>query len=1007
MLKNILFVLVITFSGDALFAQSKSLKLYNKIAKYDESEKFDRIFEAEEDILAYGQKNNDTIATAMYFILGVNHLYYGELEPANIYLEKTVNLNNKLGWISQEEEFEKLYFLAASEWYLEEYEKANTTFIKLFSVGEEYYSPDNDEFLYTYIEYATFLEEQGLLEKADSVLSYAIANGKENETSIPSLQSYQALIANERGDYTKAKQLYYKSIEGLEKIKDDDPVAYASTLSNLGNLYYDLGQYPVSEQMQTKALGEFDAIGLGESENALGAMHNLAYTSNEIGLRSKALSIYKKIIEIEDGVTKDQMKFAQTLNNLGIVFHDIGKYDTAIFYFNRALKIFVKEKGMQNPDYAITLNNKAKSFLYSEQYDSAINNSKVALEIINKEFDESNPEIAIYQHTLGLIYYSIGNYADAENYFSKSLFLREEKLGKLNPKYAESSFDLAKLMWALDRHEEANAYFSSSFESYLDQVKVFFPTMSEFERTKFFIEKIKPSVEIFYSYALENSNPLLLGELMYYRLQTKGLLYYSSSNVRRSILASDNEELINNYNIWLKKRDSLAKLIQNNQSAEEINALWNEVNVLEKKISETSASFSSSSKPIFLADIQQNLNKDETAIEVIRYNRFNPTNGGHMSDTINYAALIITPKESIKMVVLENGRSLESKDLSYYSNTIKYLKDDHRSYSQYWKPIEEKVGNSKVIYMSTDGVYNHININILFNPSTNTYVLDSTNVIPLTSLSDISKRTSGVIKKKTSYFFGYPSYDKLPVDSSAVASSIDDKISEAENNASFQMVSTSLYANLISNSLFKPLPGTLVEVEEIKELYENSNTPYKVFLKEQATEAELKKVDGPTVLHIATHGFFLPVMNNDDDSQPAKSNPLLQSGLVLAGAEKLQKNPSLSTENGVLTAYEAMNLNLNTTQLVVMSACETGLGTISNGEGVYGLQRAFQIAGAKSVVMSMWTVSDTATQQLMKLFYTNWLNGEDKHDAFRHAQLELKKTFDKPYYWGAFIMNGL
>ena len=220
------------------------------------------------------------------------------------------------------------------------------------------------------------------------------------------------------------------------------------------------------------------------------------------------------------------------------------------------------------------------------------------------------------------------------------------------------------------------------------------------------------------------------------------------------------------------------------------------------------------------------------------------------------------------------------------------------------------------------------------------------------------------------------------------------------------MVSSSLYANLISNSLFKPLPGTLIEIEQIKKIYELSNTPYKVFLRENATESALKKVEGPTVLHIATHGFFLPTMSNSSGSN-AKSNPLLQSGLVLAGAEKLQKQPNLSSENGVLTAYEAMNLNLNNTELVVMSACETGLGTISNGEGVYGLQRAFQIAGAKSVVMSMWTVNDTATQQLMKHFYNNWLNGEDKHEAFRNAQLELKKIYNKPYYWGAFIMNGL
>ena len=359
------------------------------------------------------------------------------------------------------------------------------------------------------------------------------------------------------------------------------------------------------------------------------------------------------------------------------------------------------------------------------------------------------------------------------------------------------------------------------------------------------------------------------------------------------------------------------------------------------------------------------------------------------------------------MIVLDNGTSLESKYLYYYSNTKKFLQPDIRSYHQYWKPIEERISRSSIVYISTDGVYNNININILYNTSTSKFVLDDKNVIPLTSLSDISKRTGSPIERKTSYFFGYPSYDQLPIDSVSVTSTIDEKISGVESNASFQMVSSSLYANLISNSLFKPLPGTLVEIEGIKELYEASNTPFKVYLKEDATESGLKKVEGPTVLHIATHGFFLPELDNSSNNQPAQSNPLLRSGLVLAGAEKLQMDPSLSTENGILTAYEAMNLNLNNTQLVVMSACETGLGTISNGEGVYGLQRAFQIAGAKSVVMSMWTVNDTATQLLMKMFYSNWLKGEDKHEAFRNAQLELKKEYSEPYDWGAVIMNGV
>ena len=178
---------------------------------------------------------------------------------------------------------------------------------------------------------------------------------------------------------------------------------------------------------------------------------------------------------------------------------------------------------------------------------------------------------------------------------------------------------------------------------------------------------------------------------------------------------------------------------------------------------------------------------------------------------------------------------------------------------------------------------------------------------------------------------------------------------------------------------------------------------------EEANEQNIKKLQSPPILHIATHGFFidepseseLQTMQDSEDRNLLK-NPFLRSGLLLAGCQ----NPQLQEEDGILSAEEVMNLDLQNTELVVLSACETGLGDVEGGEGVYGLQRAFRQAGAKNVLMSLWKVDDTATQLLMNYFYTAILKGKPKREALQTAQLQLKKLYPNPYYWGAFILVG-
>ena len=177
----------------------------------------------------------------------------------------------------------------------------------------------------------------------------------------------------------------------------------------------------------------------------------------------------------------------------------------------------------------------------------------------------------------------------------------------------------------------------------------------------------------------------------------------------------------------------------------------------------------------------------------------------------------------------------------------------------------------------------------------------------------------------------------------------------------------------------------------------------------------MKEINNPKIFHIATHGFYKPTaqLTLEDELQGNEAtlnqNPLMRTGLLLKGAGDLMEKTEFNynMENGILTAYEAMNLNLDKTDLVVLSACETGLGDLEAGEGVYGLQRAFLVAGAKVLIMSMFKVDDDATQKLMLIFYQKWLNSGNLRQSFIEAKKELRVDYSDPIYWGAFMMIGL
>lgn len=312
------------------------------------------------------------------------------------------------------------------------------------------------------------------------------------------------------------------------------------------------------------------------------------------------------------------------------------------------------------------------------------------------------------------------------------------------------------------------------------------------------------------------------------------------------------------------------------------------------------------------------------------------------------------------------------------------------------------------IYFSPEGIYSKINPNVLYDSMSKSFIIDKYDIVHVSGIEDFVKQKDEIQLYETpdnlnAVLIGNPTF------------LIDEKdVLLASSNNQSRAIYQSELDSLQRGMMISELPGTQNEIDFISDILKSNGWETELINCLDASETKVKNIDAPTVLHIATHGFFFEdqkMINRtkmlSTESNDAGVNPMTRSGLIFSGAENTMRGQVLANDNGWLNAYEASLLNLRGTELVVLSACETGTGEVQNGKGVYGLQRAIQVAGAETIIMSMWKVDDQATQELMTSFYDFWINKNmSKKEAFNAAQQKLREIYKHPYYWGAFIMIG-
>lgn len=900
-----------------------------------------------------------------------------------------------------------------------------------------------------FISKGNFLLAEKMFERNSEIIKDVI--GKESIEFAGNIEKL-GYISQVKGNF-QAAEVYYQMAEKIyHKEKGFYSEEYGNNMVLQGQLYYQLGQYTAAEALLRKSIHIFHKSETHDTPEAVHALQNLAVLNMEMSNESQAnelLTIAKNFNK--EYYTEFHPEYGKSLKELGKVYLLAGYPKAAQPFLEEAKMIFDSVLTTKHFEYTLTLSDLAEVYKANGDFENAEKLYWTALDTFKLTMGDRNADYARLQSNLGNLYHRIGNYEKAIGMHQQAIEIRSEILNNIHPDYIQSTKDMSLIYWAAGKDNKAKNFFRKSSKSYIGQYQRYFAFLSEKEKTGFY-EGIQSHFMKHNNYVLQRmtKDPILLGEMFDNQIATKSVLFHTTKEIRQNIFGGDSL-VVDKYHRWIRYKEILSKLYKLERDELQkrgllLDSLEEVTNYLEKEISLRVELANEKTEDHILStswkEIRHKLHENEAAIEIIRINEFLPDSGGHFTDKVIYAALIITKKTKNhpEIVVLENGNELEGRYLNYYRNAIQLNLQDGFSYDKYWKPIKESpaLAGIETIFFSPDGVYNQINLNTLIDPASNLYVLDERDIHVVSNTRDVHsikkvKSSLDTDHLASALLIGFPDYDRQGSHEHVDAA----KAKGMERGGEHLHVRGGVNDLFRGGQTIVDLPGTKVEVNSISQIFKDNNEPFEMYLGNDALEERIKDdkhfYSPPRILHIATHGFFMEdnhkstELSESDISRSAvidsiilnrsNDNPLLQSGIMLAGAAYAYSDETLleeiyailngdEYEDGILTAYEAMNLNLNETELVVLSACETGLGVVKNGEGVYGLQRAFQTAGANSVVMSLWKVNDEATQNFMIEFYDHWMKNGDKRAAFRHAQLKIREKFNNPKYWGAFVMIG-
>jgi hypothetical protein len=827
-------------------------------------------------------------------------------------------------------------------------------------------------------------------------------------------KSMKAWFLFESGVVKEAENIYVEMLKEAAVIQEENPADYFALLVNAAQFYSSTLQYDKADAFFYTLQGSRNLM---DDYTRRRFENNYAGYLHAIGKDDEAERIYLRLSgEIGEQLGRDHPEYALSLQNIAVFYQDRGSIDTAEYLLKAAGELALSLSGPENKVYLRSRENLAENYYSRGRYGEALHIYDELAMACERRIGRNNLDFSGYLSRKAMCLNNLSRVDESLVFLKEAYSIKKVMLGERDPQLAYETILLATAYTYRSDFSKGNEYFAKAKMLMVEQFNTFFRFMTEDEKL-IFLQRNLSSLRQLQAIAIDvmEKNPSASGMVMDIELVTKGMILESGHKLRRAARSSADPEIRAVFGEWNGLGQQLAKELvkPETERRKDLPQLQQKAQQLEKVLITGLGDHDVLRiEQLSWKKVADQLQEGEALVEFIVYSRFPD------ESVSGYAAVILKKGVSLPLVqplcteqdlqrLLTPGSSgnrqitaagLYSRGAGEAYPGAVPEQTDYALYQLIWSSLEPHLRGSRKVYYSPGGALHKISFSAIPVPEGG-FLSDRHQLVCLSAGKMLSGKSAAPFEVVSAFVAGGINYQAdLPVS----------RFGGQEDKKAGREMATG------NGAVEWPyLEGTLKEAEGLKHFFDGKKIQTLYLTGDSAYEEKIKEIISarqPSLIHIATHGYFFPDAEAQHNlgqgcSYRISDNPMLRSGLVLTGANRAWtgRGPAGNREDGILTAFEVAHLDLSGTRLVVLSACETGLGDIQGSEGVFGLQRAFKQAGAEYIIMSLWQVPDRETVEFMDAFYKELLSGTYIEQAFINAQEIMKKKYE-PYYWAAFVL---